>query len=280
MSISLGSIIRQAVLKLNQMKFKIGGPDGKTEFDDLDFDEDSFVGNIITFREYRNKLSFNKLGEKINSQKWTVYPQSTNAWYNVNRNDITLPAGGINEVYNPNADKAYNYGALGTRIAHEMTHGFDDTGRLYSENGKYESWWHKGEIAEFEVRKAQLIEYYDNFTVLDSLHVNGKSTFGENLADLGGVEIAYDAYLLAAGNSADEIINGYTGKQRFFLAYAQKWREVFEDETLAKSLNGWHAPPKYRTNGVVYNVDEFYEAFSIEAGGKMSKSHNERIKIW
>ncbi len=273
------------LIKLKKMKFLIGGPDKYVDYDNLNFDNNNFVRNLLLLREFSNRRYLSKMGTVKNNYAWSVNPHSTNAWYSPNRNLITLPAGNICEFWSSD-DNAWNYSTLGTTIAHEITHGFDATGRKFDENGnsigfwKNVTAWFGSDNDHFEDCASLLEKKYNKFVVLDSFYVNGENTLNENLADLGGLNIAYDAYILLLNGQEPDTVNGYNGYQRFFLSYAQKWRELFEEKTLIRSLSGYHAPPQYRTNGVVYNLSGFYEAFNINKSDKMYLPPEDRIIVW
>lgn len=273
------------LIKLNNMKFMVGGPEKYVDYDKLVFTKSNFIQNLFHVREFSNRRHTARMGTAKDFQAWSVYPHSTNAWYSAGKNAITLPAGNINEFWTDD-DNAWNYGTLGATIAHEMTHGFDADGRKYDENGKtfgfwdkMKGWWDDSDN-HFQNCADRMEKKYDKFVVLDSFYVNGENTLNENLADLGGLNIAYDAYILSLNRPEPDTIAGFSGPQRFFLSYAQKWRELFEEETLIESLRGYHAPPQYRTNGIVYNVTGFYDAFNIDESDKMYLHPKDRIVIW
>ncbi|MCP4703167.1 MAG: M13 family metallopeptidase [candidate division Zixibacteria bacterium] len=277
---------KESILKkLDNMKFLIGGPEIDINYEDLNMNKNSFIQNLFFLREFTAKRHLSTMGMAKDNKAWSVNPHSTNAWYSPTRNLITLPAGNINEFWS-NDDDAWNYGTLGATIAHEITHGFDATGRKFDENGnsigfwKNVTGWFGSDNDHFEDCASLLEKKYNKFVVLDSFYVNGENTLNENLADLGGLNIAYDAYILSLDGHEPDTINGYNGYQRFFLSYAQKWRELFEEKTLIRSLSGYHAPPQYRTNGVVYNLPGFYEAFNIDKSAKMYLPPEDRIIIW
>jgi putative endopeptidase len=267
--------------KISALETKIGGyPIDTLSYGDLDLTSD-FLLNILESKRYSNTVTQLRNGKTIDDSEWTVYPHSTNAWYGTSRNDLTFPAGNINMLFDRNAEPAENYAKLGATIAHEMTHAVDNTGRLYDKNGDYIKWWQfsqkwkSNDIMQFENRSQKLIKLYSNFTILDTLYLNGKNTLGENIADLGGLNIAFDAFRNTIKDHERVLVNGYTPEQRFFISYAQKWADNLSPTLQTFYVKYYmHSPPKYRTNGVVYNIDKFYEVFNITTGKRTS------IKIW
>ena len=272
---------QKAVQKIDNFTFKIGEP----KFDEIDYsslsiDTHDFLQNVFNTRKFQTLIRLQNCGNDVLKEEWTIAAHSTNAWYSTSRNDITLSAAYINQIFDPQYDAAVNYALLGVSIAHEMTHSLDDLGRRYNPDGKPAKWWKKSEIKHFNKLAEQITDQYNSFMIMDTLSVNGKNTLGENIADLGGLNIAYDAWKLATENEVLQNINGYTPQQRFFLAYAQKWRDLLTDDLkrqYAKSY--YHSPPEFRTNGNVYNVDGFYEAFNVKSG-YFYKEKKDRITIW
>jgi putative endopeptidase len=210
-------------------------------------------------------------------------PPTVNAYYNPSNNEIVFPAGILQfPFFDFDADDAVNYGGIGAVIGHEMTHGFDDEGRQYDGDGTLRDWWTKTDADRFKVRTDQVVAQYNAFTVLDTIHVNGKLTLGENLADLGGVNIAYEAFKKTKeGQSTDTKIDGFTPDQRFFLSWAQVWRGSQRPEAAAQRiLTDPHSPEKYRCNAPISNVDAWYAAFDVQPGDKNYKAPADRIKVW
>ncbi|MDP8210015.1 MAG: M13 family metallopeptidase [Candidatus Stygibacter australis] len=267
--------------KIDNFTFKIGEPDFYgSDYDNLQIDEYNFMQNVFNSCKFNTLLKLQNCGEIVKKEEWVVPAHSTNAWYSANKNDITLTAAYINQLFSPLNDQATNYAMLGPSIAHEMTHSLDDTGRLYNADGKYKKWWKKSEIRHFNELTQKLIEQSENYIIIDTLHINGKRSAGENIADAGGLNIAWDAYNIATENDTPAIIKGFTPEQRFFLAYAQKWRDILSDELKRSYAAGYyHAPPEYRTNGNVYNIHDFYKAFNISSG-RLYKKEKDRIIIW
>ena len=209
-------------------------------------------------------------------------PPTVNAYYVSSMNDITFPAGILQPpFYDPKADDAVNYGGIGAVIGHEMTHGFDDQGRQYDAEGNLRDWWTKEDGERFNARAAVVGKQFDAFSPLDSVHVNGKLTMGENLADLGGLTIAYAAFMKTPQAKAQQKIDGFTPEQRFFLGYAQVWRSSARPEFARQLvLTDPHAPDRFRTIGPLQNMPEFYKAFNCQEGAKMVRAQAERAKIW
>lgn len=272
---------KKAEGKIDNFTFKIGEPDiNEADYYNLQISESDFLQNIFDSCKFNALLKLQKCGEIIKKEQWTVPAHSTNAWYSANRNDITLPAAYINQLFSPHNDPATNYAMLGTSVAHEMTHSLDDTGRLYNTKGKYKKWWKKNEIKYFNDLAQILIRQSNKFVVIDSLHMDGNRTAAENIADAGGLNIAWDAYKIATKNDSPDSINGFSPDQRFFLAYAQKWRDILSDHLLREYVDRYyHATPDFRTNGNVYNITGFYDIFHITSG-KLFKKESDRIIIW
>jgi putative endopeptidase len=224
-----------------------------------------------------------KAGKPVDPDEWQMTPQTVNAYYSPTRNEIVFPAAILQPpFFNMAADDAVNYGAIGMVIGHEMTHGFDDQGRNYDSNGNLRDWWTKEDEAKFKERSELLVKQYDHFDVLDSLHVDGKLTLGENIADLGGLNIAYDALQKSMeGKDRPPLIDGFTPEQRFFLSLAQLWRQNIRDKELMRRIKeDVHSPGQFRVNGPMANMAEFYAAFNVEKDNAMYISEDKRAKIW
>ncbi|MBC7891034.1 MAG: M13 family metallopeptidase [Sphingobacteriaceae bacterium] len=273
----------QALKKLAAFTPKVGYPTKWKNYDGVVIDRADFYGNVKALGKWRYEESLGKLGQPVDKTEWGMTPPTVNAYYSPLRNEIVFPAGILQwPFFDPNADDAINYGAIGTVIGHEMTHGFDDQGRQYNYMGMLKNWWKK-EDGDFFKKKAQLvIDQYDNYTVLDGLHVKGQLTLGENLADLGGMSIAYEAFkTLTPEGKSNEKIDGFTPNQRFFLGFAQIWRNKTRDEALRLRVNtDPHSPGEFRTNGPLSNFEPFYEAFGVKPGDKMYRPDSIRAKIW
>ena len=272
----------QAVKKLNAFVVKIGYPDKWKDYSDLNVNRESYLQNMMAANEWANKEQWSHFGKPVDRNEWHMTPPTVNAYYNPGMNEIVFPAGILQSpFYDPKADDAVNYGAIGAVIGHEMTHGFDDQGRQYDSEGNLKDWWTKEDAEKFNARAAVVGQQYDAFSPLDSVHVNGKLTMGENLADLGGLTIAYQAFQKTKQAKEGKSIDGFTPNQRFFLAYAQVWRTNARPEYLRQQvLTDPHSPAQFRTNGPLMNMPEFFQAFGCQAGSKMVRPESERARIW
>lgn len=274
----------EALAKLDKMGVKVGYPNKWRDYSGLEITSDSYVMNILNSQAFEFRFRMNKVGKPVDREEWDMTPQTVNAGYYPNRNEIVFPAGILQPpFFNLDADDAVNYGAIGMVIGHEMTHGFDNYGRQFDKDGNLRDWWTKEDSKLFDDRAATLIDQYNHYEVLDSAFVNGKLTLGENIADLGGITVAYNAYKLSLeGKEAPKPIDGFTDRQRFFLSYAQIWRTNMREAELRKRVKtDEHSPAKVRINGVVYNVPEFYEAFpSVKEGDKLFRPAAQRPVIW
>lgn len=273
----------KAQVKLSTIINKIGYPDKWRDYSSLMIDRDSYMMNVKRAAKFEFDRNIAKIGKPVDKTEWGMSPQTVNAYYNPLINEIVFPAGILQPpFFDPNADDAVNYGAIGSVIGHEMTHGFDDQGRQFDAEGNLKNWWTSEDSARFEERAAILVEQYSNFAVNDSLRVNGEFTLGENIADLGGVTIAYDAYLMSLDGKSDPgPIDGYTARQRFFLGFAQVWRNNIRPEAAAQRiLTDPHSPGMYRCNGVLSNLPVFYEAYKVQEGDQMYREEAARAAIW
>lgn len=273
----------EALKKLAAFTPKVGYPTKWKNYDGVVIDRNDFFGNVKALGKWRYEEQLAKLGKPVDKTEWGMTPPTVNAYYSPLRNEIVFPAGILQwPFFDPNADDAVNYGAIGTVIGHEMTHGFDDSGRQFNYMGMLKNWW-KNEDAEAFKKRAQLvIDQYDGYTVLDGLHVKGQLTLGENLADLGGMSIAYEAFktLTPQGKSSQKI-DGFTPDQRFFIGFAQMWRNKSRDEALRLRVNtDPHSPGEFRTNGPLSNFEPFYKAFGVQPGDKMYRPDSVRAAIW
>jgi predicted metalloendopeptidase len=218
----------------------------------------------------------------VDKDEWLITPQTVNAYYFPGTNEITFPAAILQApFFDPNADDAVNYGGIGAVIGHEIGHAFDDQGRLYDATGKLNDWWTKADDAAFTARSKGLVAQYGALQVLPGLNVNGQLTLGENIGDIGGLGVAYQAYRRSLGGKEAPVIDGLTGDQRFFLAFGQSWRSKLRDEVLrSQILSNPHAPALNRVNGSVRNVDAWYTAFNVQPGDKLYLPPDQRVKIW
>jgi Predicted metalloendopeptidase len=275
---------QEALAKLDKMGVKVGYPDKWRDYSGLAVSSQSYVLNVLNSQAFEFRYSMNKIGKPVDPAEWGMTPQTVDAYYDPNRNEIVFPAGILQPpFFNVDADDAINYGAIGVVIGHEMTHGFDNMGRQFDKDGNLRDWWTKEDSREFETHTSMLIDQYNHYEVLDSAFVNGKHTLGENIADLGGCTVAYNAYKLSLeGKEALKPIDGFTNFQRFFLSYAQIWRTNMRDEELRRRIKvDEHSPAKIRINGVVYNMPEFYAAFTnVKPGDKLFRQVEQRPVIW
>ena len=274
----------KALIKLHTIKKKVGYPDKWKDFSKMDISNGPYVLNCISANKWWWNYDISKIGKPVDRTEWDMTPQEYNAYYDPSNNEIVLPAAifSIAGIKDEDADDAmvYGYGGAST-IGHELTHGFDDEGRLYDEKGNLKSWWTEEDSIKFLQRTKLYVHQFDEYKVLDSLHVNGEATLGENIADLGGVVIALDAFKKTEQYKKGEKIGGLTPTQRFFLGYALGWLIQQQDKRLAKQiLTDVHSPAKFRVNGPFSNVPEFYEAFGVKEGKPMWRADSIRVKIW
>jgi putative endopeptidase len=273
---------KRALEKLNAFSKKIGFPDQWKKYDDIEISRDKFYENLVAVSRHNYKEMISKLGKPVDKTEWEMTPPTVNAYYHPSFNEIAFPAGILQfPFFDNNADDAINYGAIGAVIGHEITHGFDDQGRQYDKDGNLKDWWTKEDADKFKVKAQMVVDQYNKFTVLDNVHVNGELTLGENLADIGGVAIAYAAFKNTPQGKGDEKIDGLTPDQRFFLAYAQVWRIKDRDERLRMRISADpHSPEMFRVNGPLSHMPEFYQAFGVKPGDKMYKEEADRVKVW
>jgi putative endopeptidase len=273
----------KALAKLDAFGVKIGYPDKWRSYAGLEIDRGPYVWNAMRADSFEFKRQLAKIGQPVDRTEWGMTPPTVNAYYNPLMNEIVFPAGILQPpFFDPNADDAVNYGGMGAVIGHEMTHGFDDQGSQYDAKGNLADWWKPQDKNAFAARTKLVEEEFDGFVAVDSLHVNGKLTLGENIADLGGLTIAYAALKKSMeGKPEPPTIDGFTPEQRFFLAWAQMWRANYRPEELRRRLIiDVHSPSKFRTNGPIMNMPEFYEAFSVAPGDSMYRPEKERARIW
>lgn len=275
----------KALVKLDKFTPKIGYPDKWKDYSSLVIKRDDLVGNVKRANAWEHEREAAKIGAPIDRSEWFMTPQTVNAYYNPGFNEIVFPAAILQPpFFSLEADAAENYGAIGAVIGHEIGHGFDDQGSKYDGDGALLSWWTDEDRAAFEARTAKLIEQYNELSPaqLDDSHkVNGELTIGENIGDLGGLGIAYKAYLLSLKGAEAPVINGRTAAQRFFIAWSQSWRAKGRDEVMIQRLaTDPHSPPEFRCNQIVRNIDEFYSAFEVKQGDALWLEPSERVVIW
>jgi len=273
---------QKAKEKLAAIMKKIGYPDQWKSYDDVNISRNDFYGNMRSIAKHDYKESIAKIGKPVDKTEWGMTAPTVNAYYNPTFNEIVFPAGILQfPFFELKADDAINYGAIGMVIGHEMTHGFDDQGRQYDAQGNLTDWWTKTDAEKFTTKAKGVIEQYNAYTVLDSLHVNGELTLGENLADIGGLAIAFDAFKLTKQGQSSEKIGGFTPDQRFFLGYAQVWRIVDRPESLRTRITtDPHSPEEFRVNGPLANFEPFYQAFGVTEKHKLYRPVDQRARIW
>jgi putative endopeptidase len=274
---------RKAYAKLEAIINKIGYPDTWRDYSKLQTRPGPFVSNLLRANEFETARVLGKIGRPTDRTEWGMTAPTVNAYYNAPTNEITFPAGIMQPpFFNPKADDAVNYGGMGGAIGHEITHGFDDEGRQFDSEGNLSGWWTDSDAQEFNRRAEVVKKQFDGYVAIDSLHVNGKLTLGENIADLGGLLIAHGAYRRSLqGKTEPAPIDGLTGDQRFFLAWAQIWRAKARPEFVRLMVNtDPHAPPKFRTNGPLSNIPAFAQAFGCKPGDPMVRAPGDRAQIW
>jgi len=267
--------------KLFAISKKIGYPDVWREYD-VSIDSDQFFENVVALRKSEYQYELAQLNKAPNRDEWHTTPSTVTAYYNPSLNEIVFPAGILQSPYfDLYADDAVNYGGIGMVIGHEFTHAFDDQGAQYDKNGNVTNWWTEEDYTKFKAKTQQIIDQYSGFTVLDSVHLKGALTVGENTADNGGIAIAYDAFKMTEQGKDTTKIGGYTPDQRFFLSIARIWRVKTRDAYLRNYVaTDPHSPPVWRVNGPLMNFTPFYEAFEVQPGEVNYRSEEERIKIW
>jgi putative endopeptidase len=272
----------RALKKLNAFTVKIGYPDKWQTYEGLSINRDDYIGNLRRVSTWKYNYMVNQINKPVDKTRWGMTPPTVNAYYNPVNNEIVFPAGILQfPFFDFGADDAVNYGGIGAVIGHEMTHGFDDEGRQYDADGTLRDWWTKDDADKFKTRADQVVAQYNAFTVLDTLHVNGKLTLGENLADLGGLNVAYAAFKKTKEGKSKKKIDGFTPDQRFFLSWAQVWRGTQRPEAAAQRiLVDPHSPEQYRANAPLTNIDAWYTAFDVKPGDKMYKKPEDRTKVW
>lgn len=273
---------KKAIEKLHAITRKIGYTEKWKDYNGVDISRDSYFKNIINATQWNYHYVVNQVGKKVDRTQWGMTPPTVNAYYNPSNNEIVFPAGILQPpFFNAEADDAVNYGGIGAVIGHEMTHGFDDQGRNFDAKGNLTSWWSSEDSAKFVSKAKVIINQFNNYKVLDTIHINGKLTLGENIADLGGVTIAYAAFKRTKQGQSNEKIDGLTPDQRFFLGFATIWAGDIRPEAQAQRIiTDPHSPGLYRVNGTVSNLPEFYSAFGINKDDAMYRSDSLRAKIW
>lgn len=268
--------------KLAAFSEKIGYPDKWRDYSLVEVKRDSYFENRLSANRNDYQYSTSKLGKPVDRTEWLTTPPTVTAYNNPPLNEIVFPAGILQPPYfDVNADDALNYGGIGMVIGHEITHSFDDQGAQYDKVGNVTNWWTKEDYEKFKARTQQVIDQYNQFTVLDTVHLKGALTVGENTADIAGVAIAYDAFKLTEQGKSSEKLDGFTPDQRFFISIARIWRVKTTDQYMRMYVNtNPHAPARWRVNGPLMNFTPFYEAFNVQEGDKMFKKESDRITVW
>ncbi|ARK13318.1 M13 family metallopeptidase [Fibrella sp. ES10-3-2-2] len=271
-----------ALEKLDKFVKKIGYPDKWKEYSDVTIKRDDYFGNVRRAWAHHQREQFAKINKPVDRAEWFMTPPTVNAYANPTNNEIVFPAGILQfPFFDKDADDAINYGGIGMVIGHEMTHLFDDQGRQYDAAGNLRDWWTKSDAERFTAKTQAVVDQYNTYTVLDNLHLNGRLTLGENLADLGGITLAYQAFKLTKQAQGTDKIDGFTPDQRFFLGFAQVWRIKVRDESERVGVaTDPHSPAKFRVNGPLTNFAPFYTAFGVKPGQKLYKPETQQAQVW
>jgi len=274
----------QAVAKFDKFTAKIGAPKKFRDYSSIEIRRDDYLGNVERTATFESRRELGRIGQPVDRTEWGMTPPTVNAYFNPTMNEIVFPAGILQPpFFDVEMDDAVNYGATGATIGHEMTHGYDNEGRKYDGSGNLKDWWTKADVKEFDARTQKLVKQFNAFTPVPGLHVNGKLTLAENIADLGGLSIAFEALerALAADPSKRKTIDGFTPEQRFFISYAQSWASEEREEYLRQSLTtDTHSPDKIRGYAPLLNMQEFYDAFGIKEGAPLWRGKAVRAVIW
>ncbi|HVI26410.1 MAG TPA: M13-type metalloendopeptidase [Xanthomonadaceae bacterium] len=275
----------KAIEKWDSFMPKVGYPDKWRSWDGLATSREGYLQNVLAATKFNHDWLMGKVGKPVDRTEWGMSPQTVNAYYNPQQNEIVFPAAILQPpFFDPKADPALNYGGIGAVIGHEMLHGYDDQGSQFDAKGNFANWWQEADRKGFEARTAKLVQQFDDYVSIDGLHVKGQLTLGENIADLGGLTVAYDALqkaLADAGKSAQDKVDGYTQDQRFFMNWATVWRRNYTPDELKVRLNtDPHAPANFRAIGAPSNMPAFAQAFSCKAGDAMVRPEDKRVVIW
>lgn len=271
-----------AIEKLSTFHVKIGYPDKWKDYSTLEVKNDSYWANVVRASQWASAEMADKVGKEVDRDEWFMTPQTVNAYYNPTTNEICFPAGILQPpFFDMNADDAFNYGAIGVVIGHEMTHGFDDQGRQYDKDGNLRDWWTEEDAERFKERAQVMIDFFDRIEVAPGVHANGQQTIGENIADYGGLQVAFQAFKTATADQPLEVKDGFTPEQRFFIAYAGLWSNNITDEAiLFRTKSDSHSLGKWRVNGALPQIGAWYEAFGISEGDPMFVPEEQRVSIW
>lgn len=273
---------KAAIAKLDKIYRKLGFPDKWEDYSKMAIKPGVLVNNIIAVNKWKVNDILSRLGKPVDKSKWGMTPPTVNAYYNPSTNEITFPAGIMQPpFFDPKADDAFNYGIMGAVIGHELSHGFDDAGSKFDGDGNFVTWWAPEDVEKFNQRTKYLVDQFNAYVAIDTFHVRGKLTLGENIADLGGLTMAYYAYKRSLNGKPSDVREGFTGEQRFFIAWAQGWRIKMRDAYLRQMVAvNPHSPGLFRAIGPPSNMPEFYEAFGVKEGDKMHRPAAVRAEIW
>jgi len=273
---------KQALAKLDAMAVKIGYPNKWRDYTALGVDHPVYVENVMAANAFQNGYDLAKIGKPVDRDEWGMTPPTVNAYYNASLNEIVFPAGILQPpFFDPEADDAVNYGAMGMVIGHELTHGFDDQGRKYDAAGNLRDWWLPQDERKYKERAAEIAKQYGDYVVADDLKINGALTLGENIADLGGLKLSYLALEKTLRDKPAAKIDGYTPEQRFFLSFGQIWRGLMRPEALRLMIQtNPHSPARYRVLGPLYNMPEFFKAFDVGAEQARGRVNPKPVEIW
>ncbi|MBL4704923.1 MAG: M13 family metallopeptidase [Flavobacteriales bacterium] len=268
--------------KLSSFTRKLGFPDKWKTFEGLQIIDSNYLQNTINLARFNFTDKMEKLNNSVDKSEWGMPPHLVNAYYNPVLNEIVFPAGIMqNPFFDSGFEDAVNYARMGAVIGHELTHGFDDQGAKYAADGNLKNWWTTEDSIKFAEKTNKLIAQYNAFEVLDGVFIDGEMTLGENIADFGGLTIAYYAYLKSLEGKERTVINGYTNEQRFFIAFGQVWKNTIKDDELITRVNtDYHSPGKYRVNGTLGNMPEFFQAFEVKEGDAMRQPEDKIAIIW
>jgi putative endopeptidase len=272
----------EARAKLAKINIKVGYPKRWRNYGKLVISPTDLIGNLRRGESFEYDRKLAQLGGPIDRDEWQMTAPTVNAYYDPQLNEIVFPAGILQlPVFNPDAEGAFNYGATGATIGHEISHGFDDEGSQFDSDGNLRDWWTAEDHAKFKIKTDKLIKEYSRFEPVRGFHVNGELTLGENIADIAGIEIAYKAYLASLNGQAPPVIDGMSADQRFYLGFAQSWLDKTRDAaTIEQVKSDPHSPEKYRVNGVVVHMPSFYDAFAVKSGDKMYLRPEDRVTLW
>jgi putative endopeptidase len=273
----------KAIEKLKGITYKIGYPSKWRDYSKLEINDKSYYNNYKNYAKFETEWNLSKINKPVDKTEWGMSPQTVNAYFDPTRNEIVFPAAILQPpFFDMNADDAANYGGIGVVIGHELTHGFDDQGRLYDKSGNLTEWWLPEDSKNFTTQAQTLIDQFNSYKMLDTIKLNGNITLGENIADYGGLSVSMTAFKKAVNNKVDAPkIDGFTPLQRFFISFAQVWRNNITDEALRRRIKeDVHSPGEYRVNGGIVNIPEFYQAFNVKQGDKLYIAPEKRAKIW